>query len=386
MDVACLRASLGVAATPAALFRLQEENLTAEEAARKAEEALLEAARVDAKQEDTGAFAKVEKRVRQGGGGGSAGTGEERGAVGVGGTGRRSAQGRVAVAHCCKPHVVPPPPLSSLAVRNLRIREDTAKYLLNLDLDSAYYDPKSRSMREDPTPHLSAKEKARVGMNEHGMALRVMARSCGMAWARWLCTCGSQSRGHPLTHVHVSRPLMSPAPLSPRCLPGRTSRRPPGSSASGSSSRSRRRRRGPWAWTCTPTPPPPRRSCCGVSSWRSARHWRRTRSRGCWRSTVRNKSGVRGPVWGVDRCAPFSAVAGSPSMVMVECLRPCHPHSHSLRHPSASASSSITRIPTHPQATWRKRSLRSCGRCSRRRHTWSTTGRGGSNWGRREMG
>jgi pre-mRNA-processing factor SLU7 len=30
--------------------------------------------------------------------------------------------------------------------RNLRLREDTAKYLLNLDLDSAKYDPKTRSM------------------------------------------------------------------------------------------------------------------------------------------------------------------------------------------------------------------------------------------------
>lgn len=34
----------------------------------------------------------------------------------------------------------------STATRNLRIREDTAKYLLNLDLDSAKYDPKTRSM------------------------------------------------------------------------------------------------------------------------------------------------------------------------------------------------------------------------------------------------
>lgn len=41
---------------------------------------------------------------------------------------------------------------ASGSVRNLRIREDTAKYLLNLDPDSAYYDPKSRSMREDPNP------------------------------------------------------------------------------------------------------------------------------------------------------------------------------------------------------------------------------------------
>lgn len=34
----------------------------------------------------------------------------------------------------------------STATRNLRIREDTAKYLLNLDLDSAKYDPKTRKM------------------------------------------------------------------------------------------------------------------------------------------------------------------------------------------------------------------------------------------------
>ena len=32
------------------------------------------------------------------------------------------------------------------ATRNLRLREDTAKYLINLDLDSAKYDPKTRSM------------------------------------------------------------------------------------------------------------------------------------------------------------------------------------------------------------------------------------------------
>lgn len=37
-----------------------------------------------------------------------------------------------------------------ITVRNLRIREDTAKYLRNLDPDSAYYDPKTRSMRENP--------------------------------------------------------------------------------------------------------------------------------------------------------------------------------------------------------------------------------------------
>eukprot|EP00842_Homolaphlyctis_polyrhiza_P004712 jgi/Hompol1/5241/HPOL_004274-RA len=39
---------------------------------------------------------------------------------------------------------------SRVTVRNLRIREDTAKYLLNLDVNSAYYDPKTRSMRGNP--------------------------------------------------------------------------------------------------------------------------------------------------------------------------------------------------------------------------------------------
>ena len=33
-----------------------------------------------------------------------------------------------------------------ISTRNLRIREDTAKYLLNLDLNSARYDPKTRTM------------------------------------------------------------------------------------------------------------------------------------------------------------------------------------------------------------------------------------------------
>lgn len=37
-----------------------------------------------------------------------------------------------------------------ITVRNLRIREDTAKYLRNLDLNSAYYDPKTRAMRDNP--------------------------------------------------------------------------------------------------------------------------------------------------------------------------------------------------------------------------------------------
>lgn len=36
----------------------------------------------------------------------------------------------------------------STATRNLRLREDTAKYLVNLDLESAEYDPKTRSLQD----------------------------------------------------------------------------------------------------------------------------------------------------------------------------------------------------------------------------------------------
>ncbi|WFD25068.1 mRNA splicing protein [Malassezia nana] len=39
-----------------------------------------------------------------------------------------------------------------LTIRNLRIREDRAKYLYNLSTESAHYDPKTRSMREAPNP------------------------------------------------------------------------------------------------------------------------------------------------------------------------------------------------------------------------------------------
>ncbi|XP_068633882.1 pre-mRNA-splicing factor Slu7 [Battus philenor] len=50
-----------------------------------------------------------------------------------------------------------------ITVRNLRIREDTAKYLRNLDPNSAYYDPKTRSMRDNPNP--SAAESEYAGEN-----------------------------------------------------------------------------------------------------------------------------------------------------------------------------------------------------------------------------
>ncbi|GMR33982.1 hypothetical protein PMAYCL1PPCAC_04177, partial [Pristionchus mayeri] len=45
-----------------------------------------------------------------------------------------------------------------ITVRNLRIREDTAKYLYNLNENAPYYDPKSRSMRENPLAGIKGKE------------------------------------------------------------------------------------------------------------------------------------------------------------------------------------------------------------------------------------
>lgn len=45
-----------------------------------------------------------------------------------------------------------------ITVRNLRIREDTAKYLVNLDPSSAYYDPKTRSMRDAPVENVPAED------------------------------------------------------------------------------------------------------------------------------------------------------------------------------------------------------------------------------------
>ncbi|XAR56547.1 hypothetical protein NMG60_11037079 [Bertholletia excelsa] len=56
---------------------------------------------------------------------------------------------------------------STGTVRNLRIWEDTAKYLLNLDVNSAYYDPKTRSMREDPLPDMDPNEKFYAGDNKN---------------------------------------------------------------------------------------------------------------------------------------------------------------------------------------------------------------------------
>ncbi|KAI3618616.1 pre-mrna-splicing factor slu7 [Moniliophthora roreri] len=52
-----------------------------------------------------------------------------------------------------------------ITVRNLRIREDTAKYLLNLDPSSAYYDPKTRSMRDAPIKDIPPEDAKFAGEN-----------------------------------------------------------------------------------------------------------------------------------------------------------------------------------------------------------------------------
>ena len=54
---------------------------------------------------------------------------------------------------------------SRTTVRNLRIREDTAKYLRNLNPNSAHYDPKTRSMRQNPHPDKQPHELLYAGDN-----------------------------------------------------------------------------------------------------------------------------------------------------------------------------------------------------------------------------
>ncbi|KAG5187616.1 Pre-mRNA splicing Prp18-interacting factor-domain-containing protein [Tribonema minus] len=69
-------------------------------------------------------------------------------------------------------------------VRNLRIREDRAKYLYNLDPDSAYYDPKTRAMRENPNPSANPEELAYAGDNfmRYGGGVKDFARTQVYAW------------------------------------------------------------------------------------------------------------------------------------------------------------------------------------------------------------
>lgn len=88
---------------------------------------------------------------------------------------------------------------SKSTVRNLRIREDTAKYLRNLDPDSAYYDPKTRSMRENPYAGKDPTQLAYSGDNfirYSGEALEVAKREV-FAWE-------SSERGNSSAHFQAN--------------------------------------------------------------------------------------------------------------------------------------------------------------------------------------
>ncbi|CAM9803457.1 unnamed protein product [Ascophyllum nodosum] len=69
-------------------------------------------------------------------------------------------------------------------VRNLRIREDRAKYLYNLDPNSAYYDPKTRAMRDNPMPDANAEDLVFAGDNfiRYTGDVREHARTSVFAW------------------------------------------------------------------------------------------------------------------------------------------------------------------------------------------------------------
>ena len=84
-------------------------------------------------------------------------------------------------------------------VRNLRIREDKAKYLINLDPNSAHYDPKTRSMRENPLSHLDASETPYVGDNFHRHTgdSTEMAKNMVFAW-------DAQDRGNDSIHLQAN--------------------------------------------------------------------------------------------------------------------------------------------------------------------------------------
>ncbi|KAJ2608356.1 mRNA splicing protein [Coemansia sp. RSA 1365] len=101
--------------------RLMQEWDLVEEARRKRKASELDDARAKAKEKEGAAPASIEEQLDS--------SDEDEGA----GPEDATASGK-----------------SKSTVRNLRIREDTAKYLRNLDPESAFYDPKTRSMRENP--------------------------------------------------------------------------------------------------------------------------------------------------------------------------------------------------------------------------------------------
>lgn len=70
-----------------------------------------------------------------------------------------------------------------MSVRNLRIREDVPKYLYNLDVNSAHYDPKSRSMRSNPTAGDASSKIDYQGDNFHRYTGEVMDMTKAQVYA-----------------------------------------------------------------------------------------------------------------------------------------------------------------------------------------------------------
>lgn len=86
-----------------------------------------------------------------------------------------------------------------ITVRNLRIREDRAKYLYNLNPESAYYDPKTRSMREAPDPSVRAEDAPYAGdAFERGRGDAASMQELQMfAWQ-------AESRGNSMLHMQAN--------------------------------------------------------------------------------------------------------------------------------------------------------------------------------------
>ena len=88
----------------------------------------------------------------------------------------------VTLAHICVLVHLPPSTLSQVPAQPSSYPPPYLRYLLNLDVDSAYYDPKTRSMRENPLPQSAASSfvgdsAARVSGVEHAPTTRTRNRT-----------------------------------------------------------------------------------------------------------------------------------------------------------------------------------------------------------------
>jgi len=123
-----------------------------------------------------------------------------------------------------------------VTVRNLRIREDTAKYLLNLDTESAYYDPKTRSMREAPNPDVALEDvRPAFALPPRDLLVRPQLTPLPPLLLRSLSSLdlSPSSPCRPLLHPAWPPHRLIPSPTLPRHL----SLAPPSRSPSSSSSR-----------------------------------------------------------------------------------------------------------------------------------------------------